>query len=302
MSRKNRDREFWETSAINKGTYLQYYNRLTELSMVMFEWVNLPDTIDPRFLEMVLFRDGKAVFFKDDVLGFLVLRANCAGNRDVYEIPRQRTVYASNGYQATLDDTNSVIIWNNYLHTNSMLDVEMFSRRLYNCDRTIDVNLNAQKTPILIQCTEQQKLTLMNAYKQYQGNEPFIFGDKNMDLTGVKVFTTGAPFIADKVRQEKSATWNEALTYFGISNVSYQKKERMVSDEMIRSMGGTIASRYSRLEMRRQACREINKMFPELKLDCRYREDYREADDEVMISGETGDGNMTDMVVDLRTN
>lgn len=302
MSRKKRDREFWETSVVNHGTFTQYYNRLTELSMVMFEWVNLPETIDPRFLEMVLFRDGKAVFFKDDDLGYLALRANCAGDRNVYEIPRQRTVYASNGYQNQLDDTNSVIIWNNYLHTNSMLDVEMFARRLYNCDRTIDVNLNAQKTPILIQCSEQQKFTMMNAYKQYQGNEPFIFGDKNMDMSGVKVFVTGAPFIADKVRQEKSATWNEALTYLGISNVSYQKKERMVSDEMIRSMGGTIASRYSRLEMRRQACAEINKMFPELKLDCRYREDFREADDEVMIDGETGEGKMTDMVVDLRTN
>lgn len=302
MSKKKRDREFWESSSLNRGTYMQYYNRLTELSMVMFEWVNLPDTIDPRFLEMVLYRDGKAVFFKDEDLGYLVLRANCAGDRTVYEIPKERHVYASNGYHNTLDDTDSVIIWNNYLHTNSMLDVEMFARRLYQCDRTIDVNLNAQKTPILIQCSEQQKFTMMNAYKQYQGNEPFIFGDKSIDMTGVKVFTTGAPFIADKVRQEKSATWNEALTYFGISNVSYQKKERMVSDEMIRSMGGTIASRYSRLEMRRQACAEINKMFPDLNIDCRYREDFREADDEVMISGETGDGKMTDMVVDLRTN
>lgn len=299
---KKRDREFWETAAVNRGTYMQYYNRLTELSVVMFEWVNLPDTIDPRYLEMVLFRDGKVVFFKDDALGYLALRANCSGGRTVYEIPTERNVYASNGYTNTLDASNSVIIWNNYLHTNSMLDVEMFARRLYQCDRTIDVNLNAQKTPILIQCSEQQKFTLLNAYKQYQGNEPFIFGDKNLDLSGVKVFTTGAPFIADKVRQEKSATWNEALTYLGISNVSYQKKERMVSDEMIRSMGGTIASRYSRLEMRRQACAEINKMFPELKLDCRYREDFREADDEVMIDGETGEGKMTNMVVDLRTN
>ena len=302
MGKKKRDKEFWCTDAINKGTYVQYYNRLTELSMVMFEWVNLPDSIDPRFLEMVLFRDGHAVFFRDEDLGYLALRGTFGGNRDVYEIPRTRRVYSSSGYHRDLDESNSVIIWNNFLHTNSMLDVEMFSRRLYNCDRTIDVNLNAQKTPILIQCSEQQKLTMINAYKQYQGNEPFIFGDKNIDMAGVKVFATGAPFIADKVREEKSATWNEALTYLGISNVSFQKKERMVSDEMIRSMGGTIASRYSRLEMRREACRQINAMFPELNIDCRYREDYREADDEVMISGETGDGKMTDMVVDLRTN
>lgn len=301
MAKTKRDREFWETTAMNNATFVHYYNRLTELSMVMFEWVGLPNTIDPRFLEMVLFRDGKAVFFKDDDLGYLALRATCAGGQNLYEIPKQRQVYASNGYTNNVGEGDSVIIWNNYLHTNSMLDVEMFARRLYNCDRTIDVNLNAQKTPILIQCSEQQKFTMLNAYKQYQGNEPFIFGDKNMDMTGVKVFTTGAPFIADKVRQEKTAIWNEALTFFGISNVSYQKKERLVSDEVIRSMGGTIASRYSRLEMRRQACDAINKMFPELKVDCRYREDFREVDDEVMLDGETGDKDISTMVSDLRT-
>lgn len=303
MAKKKKDRMFWESAKLNNATYQQYYNRLTELSTVMFEWKNLPETIDPRFLELTLFAKGMCVFFKDDELGYLALPVAINGTWNVYNIPKGRRAYATNGYQNNLDENNSVIIFNNYTHTNSMLDVEMFSRRLYNMDRAIDININAQKTPVLIQCTEQQRLTMVNLYQKYEGNEPFIFGDSNLDLTGFKVLKTDAPFVADKIRQEKTQTWNEALTYLGISNTNVTKKERLISDEVIRSQGGTIASRYSRLEMRRQACREIAKIFPELSdVWCDYRDDFREADDEVMIPDDTGDGEMTNMVVDLRTN
>ena len=293
---------FWESAKLNNATYQQYYNRLTELSTVMFEWKNLPPTVDQRFLELTLFAKGMAVFFKDEELGYLALPVAINGTWNVYNIPKGRRAYATNGYQNNLDEKNSVIIFNNYTHTNSMLDVEMFSRRLYNMDRAIDININAQKTPVLIQCTEQQRLTMLNLYKQYDGNEPFLFGDSSLDVKGFQVLKTDAPFVADKIRQEKTQTWNEALTYLGISNTNVTKKERLISDEVIRSQGGTIASRYSRLEMRRQACEAINKMFPELDVWCDYRDDFREADDEVMMVGDTGDDRMTDMVVDLRTN
>lgn len=293
---------FWESAKLNNATYQQYYNRLTELSTVMFEWKNLPNTVDQRFLELTLFAKGMAVFFKDEELGYLALPVAINGTWNVYNIPKGRRAYATNGYQNNLDEKNSVIIFNNYTHTNSMLDVEMFSRRLYNMDRAIDININAQKTPVLIQCTEQQRLTMLNLYKQYDGNEPFIFGDSSLDVKGFQVLKTDAPFVADKIRQEKTQTWNEALTYLGISNTNVTKKERLISDEVIRSQGGTIASRYSRLEMRRQACEAINKMFPELDVWCDYRDDFREVDDEIMMVGDTGDDRMTDMVVDIRSN
>lgn len=289
MGRKTKDTLFCESAYMNNRTYLHYYNSLTELSLSMFEWKNLPATIDQRFLEMCLFSDGMCVFFEDDVLGYLCLQCMIGGKLNVYRIPMQRRAYATNGYNKELDGTNSVIIFNNYLHTNSMLDVEMYSKRLYDLDRAIDVNAKAQKTPVLIQCDESQRMTMKNLYKQYEGNEPFIFGSKGLDANGLKVLQTGAPYVADKLYELKSQIWNEALTYLGISNTNVTKKERMISDEVIRNMGGTIASRYSRLESRRQAVEQINKMFG-LNIEVNYRADYREADDELMLSGDTGDG------------
>lgn len=278
MGRK-RDLQFCESAYMNNRTYLQYYNRLTELAISMFEWQNLPETVDQRFLEMCLFCDGMCVFFQDEVLGYLSLQCMIGGKLNVYRIPMERRAYATNGYQRELDGTNSVIIFNNYLHTNSMLDVEMFSKRLYNLDRAIDVNANAQKTPVLIQCDESQRLTMKNLYKQYEGNEPFIFGSKGLDANGLKVLQTGAPYVADKLYELKTQIWNEALTYLGISNINVVKKERMITDEVTRNQGGTVASRYSRLESRRQACKQINEMFG-LDIWVNYREDFQDIEEQ----------------------
>lgn len=280
MSRKPKDTMFCESSLLNNRTYLQYYNRLTELAISMFEWKNLPETVDPRYLEMCLFSDGMCVFFNDEVLGFLALQVAIGGQLNVYRIPIERRAYASNGYQMNLTEENSVIIFNNYLHTNSILDVEMFSKRLYNLDRAIDVNANAQKTPILIQCDESQRMTMKNLYKQYEGNEPFIFGSKALDVNGLKVLQTGAPYVADKLYELKVQYWNEALTYLGISNINTTKKERMITDEVTRNQGGVVASRYSRLESRRQACRQINNMFG-LEIWCDYREDFQDIQEQI---------------------
>lgn len=272
--KRNKNTGFDESFDLNQATYIQYYNRLTELAISMFEWNNLPPTIDERFLELTLFSDGMAVFFKDDVLGYLCLQCMIGGNLDVYRVPKYRRAYATNGYNNALDETNSVIIFNNMLRTNSMLDVQMFSQRLANLDRAIDVNANAQKTPVLIQCDENQRLTMKNLYMQYDGNEPFIFGDKSLNTNALKVLKTDAPYVADNLYQLKVQYWNEALTYLGISNVNVLKKERMLQDEVQRNQGGVIASRYPRLEARRQACEKINEMFG-TNISVDYREDYQ---------------------------
>lgn len=273
-NRQIKKTEFWQSALMNNGTFIQYYNRLVELATSMFEWQNLPDTVDERFLELSLFSLGHSVFFKDEALGYLSLKASLGGPLSVYNIPTVRNVYASNGYHNTLKEDNSVIIYNNNLHTNSLLDCQNFALRLYNLDRIIDVNANAQKTPILIKCAENERLSLLNMYKEYDGNAPVIKADGGLNSEAFGVLRTDAPYVADKIYTLKTQIWNEALTYLGISNINIQKKERLVTDEVVRNQGGTIASRYSRLNARQKACKEINKKFG-LNIWCDYREDYQ---------------------------
>ena len=273
-SRKREKTLFGESATVNNLTYMQYLNRLTELSVSMFEWKNLPPTVDARYLELHLFETGSMVYFNDEVIGNLCLDCLPSGRLDVYGNPVLRRAYSGyNNYQKLLKESNSVIIWNNYLHTNSVLEVKMFAKRLYNLDRIIDVNANAQKTPVLIQGTEQQRLTLKNLYKEFDGNTPFIFGDKNLDLNSLKCLQTGAPYVCDKLYNLKQMYWNEALTYLGINNTGAQKRERMLTIESSQAQGGTISSRYSRLQSRREAVEKINAMFG-TNIEVNYREDF----------------------------
>ena len=279
--RKRRGNGLFEESALlNNVTYMQYFNRLTELAISMFEWQNLPSTVDPRYIELHLFNNGCMVYFNDEVIGNLCLDCLPNGSFDVYGNPVDRRAYSSyNNYQKNLTEDDSVIIWNNYLRSNSITDIQMYSKRLYLLDRIIDVNANAQKTPVLVQGTEKQRLTLLNLYKEFDGNSPFIFGDKNLDLNALKSLNTGAPYVADKIYQLKTQIWNEALTYLGISNINIQKKERLITDEVTRNQGGTIASRYSRLQARREAVDKINAMFG-TNIRVNYREDFQEIKDD----------------------
>ena len=270
-----KDRQFWESARYNNATFRYYYDRLIEMAVSRFEWKGLPDTVDTRYLELALLTDGKAVFFYDEVLGYLALRCAIGGQMSVYRIPLNRRAYAANGYQKSLTEKDSVIIFNNMLHTNSIYALELYAKKLYNLDRAIEVNANAQKTPILVQCDENQRLTLKNAYMKFDGNEPVIYGDKNLNPNSLKVFQTDAPYVADKLFQLKTEIWNEALTYLGISNLNISKKERLITDEVARNQGGIIASRFSIEEARKQGCKEIEKIFGLTGVDCVFREDMR---------------------------
>lgn len=256
----------------NIRTYDYYFMRLSNIAVSIFEWKNLPETVDARFLEMSIFRNGMCLFFEDPVIGFLALPCAIGGKLNVYNIPTMRRAFAANGYYAMRDESNSVIIYHNYFHDVPTWDVEMFAQRLAEYQRTIDVNVGAQKTPVLLACDDDQKASVENAYLSYSGNTPVIVANKAMNPNMITVLKTDAPFVADAIEELRVMVWNDAMSYLGVSNVNVTKKERLITDEVQRNMGGVLASRNSPLQMRRQAADEINKMF-NLNIEVDYRED-----------------------------
>lgn len=274
------DYQFWDSANSNAIAEQYYLSRLSELAMSMFKWKNLPDSVDPRFLEYTLFYEGAVVFFKDDELdlsdstkgSYLALQAILGGDLNVYRVPKTRRAYAVNTYNKMLNENDSVIIWNNMIRLPEYGRMMFYANKLFQIDRAIDVNVKGQRFPIAILCDESQRLTMKNVYKQYDGNEPFIFGDKSLDLNGIQVINTGSPYIADKLQDLKNNMWAEAMMCLGIPNTPSQKKERLVANEAAVSQGGTLASRSSRLEMRKRACDEINAMFG-LDIDVEYNQD-----------------------------
>lgn len=251
----------WESAVNNMGDYNSYYVRLRDMAVSFFEWINMPPSCDVRFLETTLFGPGSAVFFYDDILGFLTLRVVISGPLNVYNNPVKYYAQGANGYHVDLDETNSVIIYNNYMRTGSHTTVMEYADKLMRIERAIDVNLSGQRTPILIKCSENKRLSLKNLYQKYDGNEPFIFGESGIDPNSMQVLKTDVPFLMDKLQIAKRQYWNEALTFLGIANANTEKKERLVTDEVTSNLGGVSAGINSRLAARKQACKQINHMF-----------------------------------------
>lgn len=253
-------RKQWKSARINDQTYIDYYNRLKEFVINMFDWKNVPPTIDVRFLELTLAEQGFCLYFNDEFIGNLCLQAQIGGQLNVYRIPKYRRAYAVNGYQKTCDDKDSVIIYNNYLHTPSMLTVELYARRLYEIERTIEINVKAQKTPVAILTDESDRLSVKNLYAQYDGNEPFILPDRNFDLARIRCVKTDAPFIANELNMLKYDVWNEALAFCGIAQMN-SKRERLVASEISSNTQSIEAQRAVMLNSRRDAAKQINAMF-----------------------------------------
>ena len=140
--------------------------------------------------------------------------------------------------------------------------MELFALRLYEAERTADVNIKAQKTPVLLLVDETQRLFMENLYSQYDGNKPFIFGDKKqLNADTLKSIRTDAPFIADKIMQYKKEIFNEALTFLGINNIMVDKKERLITDEANSNNELINLNLQSYLAPRLEACRQFNEKF-----------------------------------------
>lgn len=251
----------WESAVINNETYQMYYSRLRDYALSMFKWEGLPDSINERFLEIKMFEEGKVVFFEDPQLGYLALPVTLGQMINVYQEPTGYRAVSIN-YQKDLSPDNAVVIWNNYSRTPIKPIIEQYAYRLFQVERIMDVNLQAQRTPILILADESQRLTMENAYKMYEGNEPFIFGNKSgFDKDAVQVLKTDAPFISDKLMEYKHNLWNEAMTFLGIGNAKQDKRERLVSDEVSANDEQIEGSRFIWLQARQDACTKINEMF-----------------------------------------
>ena len=264
----------------NQDTATMFMWRLMNLAISVFKWDNLPEGVDERMLEFWLLRDGFVGFFYDEALksddrrrapeGYAVLPMMIQGQWDIYEYPRDRRAYAVNGFNYECTEDNSVIIFQNYLRVPMWLTLWQYASRLAETQRTIDINCRQQRTARIIRCNEDQRLTYLNAAKEVDEGKPWVHGDKNLDLDAFQVFDITTPYVANEMQTYKHQLWNEALTYLGIENVNTDKKERLISDEVVNNMGDVEAERFTRLNARKQACEEINELFGlDVKVDFR---------------------------------
>lgn len=262
------------TMVDNERTYYDYLDRFKKIALSMFEWVNLPESMNERYLEECLYYFGQASLLKDENYGFINTQCCSNGQINIYGLPTSlhcysfgydtdRKLYTNIDTEEAQKDTCILVLNSRQREPFATFNtIDLMARRMAEAERTCDVNIKAQKTPILLVVDDKQRLMMENLYLQYDGNAPAIFGDKNQLQEGIlKSINTNAPYVADKLIDYKKEIWNEFLTFLGINNVLVDKKERLVTDEANANNEVVNLNLQSFLIPRQEACKEFNKLF-----------------------------------------
>lgn len=268
--KKSINSDFEDALLLNSQTYVDYLERMKKIALSMFDWVNLPDTMNSRYLEMCLYYKGQAALLYDEDYGFINTQAADSGYINIYGLPTKINCYSysyNKMRELYVPNTNlpaeeeCILVMNNYQRIPTAATISLFAERLCEAQRACDTNVKAQKTPILLLTDKNQELTLRNMYAQYDGNAPVIFGDRNLLADRpIDSINTNAEFVANDIREYMQGIWNDFLCFIGINNLS-EKKERLITTEANTNNELVNLNMQSYLIPRKQACKEFNDKF-----------------------------------------
>lgn len=248
----------------NNITFSYYYYKMMLIVRNLFEWENLPNNMEARWIERYLFSDGKCIFYKDPTMGFMVAGYGQNGSVNCYDDPTLvdpiAPNYTYNGKQLVNGD-NCYVIRNNDLMLPEFSVVRYYAYKLANIDRAIDVNIEAVKTPVLVTCTDKQRLSLKQAINQRKDNEPVIYADNSFDKDMISTLDLKPTPVFKDLQIQKHMILNEFFTDIGINNANMDKKERMVSTEVEANDEQVKACEDVMLRSRQEACKQINRIF-----------------------------------------
>lgn len=252
----------------NFNTFCMYKREFSTLAENVFVYKNLPITIDVSYMNKCLFKKGEvAVYYEEAVDGLVALPFINIGPLDIYNKPIKIQCIAKNGVKSRiLNPGEYVIIYDNDGKYPLWLDLEQYGERLAQIRRIMDINIGQQKTPRIIQTPQELKRTMEDVTSDIDACVDTVIAYDNLNVDNIDVILTPAPYIANDLRVEFDRLWSEALNLIGITNLSMQKKERMIRDEMIASQGGCIANRFNRYRPRKEAIKRINYLFSDFLL------------------------------------
>ena len=239
-----------------------YYTYLQMLSLNMFKYKGLPESINTFYLEYVLQTRGYIGFYDDERLGLICSEITLGGKLNHYQMPTEyHTVSTSPLIKKNLSNEECVVMKNSPLYVGIFPYLNFFAKKLALTSRTMDQNLTMQWTPYIITGDKRMLQQFKVFMKKILQGVQTIFTSKGFRTEDVNVLQTNAPFIADELHGMKQAILRECMTMLGIENANMDKKERLVADEVNANNQQVIASRNIWLEERKKAIKLLNEKF-----------------------------------------
>lgn len=250
--------------AIIEGMYFRLF---AQLACARFKWVDLPDSVDERFLELTLFQRALVVFYFDnDFDKFLALRGAGNGLPNMYDNPKGYRVLGNQDIPGkNLSAKDCVPIWSNSMRMPDHDIAMLYATKLAEIDRTIEIDLLAMRHPFVMMVDDNEKQSVLQAFRMVQEGQPVIVGTNALgDLLANKANVLNMHIDKDVVPNlqiVKSKMWNECMTFLGINNSNQEKRERLVSSEVDANNSQVVMARNVALDARRRAALEINDKF-----------------------------------------
>lgn len=243
-------------TGIERVFYMYFFNLVTNI----FKWKELPVSCDAPYIEAMLCFQGKNSIVNDKNNG--LMSPQCVFKTlDWYGRPTGIDCIA-NGYQESFNNPDDfVIIRNTSNYIPTFLYIDYFVQQIIRIKEIADININAQKTPVVFSGSREQRELLKAEFQKYDGNEWYMFLTKDV-VGNIECINTNAPYIADKLNDLIKYYTDMFLTFIGLNNANGTfKRERSLMDEVTANnevIGLTIESM---LESRQKACDEINEKF-----------------------------------------
>ena len=222
----------------NFYTEQMYIRQMLTMAENVFNFNNMPEFIEMSYVNKTLLRQGSIAFFEDEYIGLLALPYINLSKPDVYNRPVKIQVIGNNGYNKKLDYGEFVIMYDNEGRYPIYMDILQLAERIALVTRTIDININQQKVPRIWKTSAENVKTLEGLLNNIDGMNTEIATYDNIDkIIETNSVLSPAPFVADKLEDTKEKLWAEFLRLIGVANVTNQKKERLITDEVEFAMG-----------------------------------------------------------------
>jgi hypothetical protein len=260
---------------------------ISELAVNRFKWEGLPDSIDPRFLEVTMLLNGLVIFYWDKEYDkLLAVKASATGYVNFMDWPVAYTIIGPGsrindiGGQTTFipkqikgfipmadakpEDTKmqGVPVWPNYFRQSDLDTIQIYSSRLATTDMTLEINTRNARQNKVVASTTNTQLSMVNLARQMDEGVNVIQPKDAAMMDAITAIDLGInPDMFDKLAVLRNKWWNDCMGLLGINNANQDKKERLVEAEVGANDEQTDSMRYVALQARQQGAEYVNQVF-----------------------------------------